>query len=82
MANKFYIGQGHSFPGMTSEDVEIIGTPKFIIRSLRENIFSAFGYVEDGYNIPIKKFTLEEWNNFTQFIQTDAQPIKWRKRVK
>ena len=60
MANKFYIGQGHSFPGMAPEDVKIIGTPKFISRSLKENIFSAFGYVEDAYTIPIKDFTLED----------------------
>ena len=76
MANKFYIGQGSTFPGLDGKESEIIESPKFIIRSLRENIFSAFGYVEDGYNIPLKTLTLEDFKGIADvYNQTDKTGI-------
>ncbi len=76
MANNFYIGQGSSFPGLSYKEWKIIQSPKFIIRSLQENIYSALGYDEEGANVHFKELTLEDFRNIAEiYNQTDKTNI-------
>ena len=64
MAKKFYIGQGAHYISslnLDSWEQKIIKSPKFIIRSLRENIYSALQYRDGGVNGSLDELSLEDF---------------------